>query len=206
MSEMTEEKEKTCEATLQSMNFIAQHIKKVASNLDTKEVNNLVDGIIEAKRIFLMGAGRSGLVAKAFAMRLMHMGFNVYVVGESTTPAVHAEDLVIAVSGSGETSSIVSLGSIAKKIGSKLASITSNRDSRLGRISDIVVVIPGRPKDDKDYGDYEKRRMIGYPQLAPLGTVFEISALVFLDAVVSELMVRTGASEAELKSRHTLLE
>lgn len=197
--------EKTCEATLQSMDFIAQHIKKVASNLDTKEVNNLVDGIIGAKRIFLMGAGRSGLVAKAFAMRLMHMGFNAYVVGESTTPAVHADDLVIAVSGSGETSSIARFGLIAKEdIGSKLATVTSNKDSKLGKISDIVVVIPGRPKDD--YGDYEKRRMIGYPQLAPLGTVFEISALVFLDAVVSELMVRTGASEAELRSRHPVFE
>ena len=199
-------KEKECEATIVSMNLIAEHIKKVASKLDTGSVRSLVSGIMSSQKIFLMGAGRSGLAAKAFAMRLMHMGFNVYVVGETTTPAVQPDDLVIAVSGSGETPSIASLGAIAKKIGSKLAVITSNKGSTLGKISDIVVIVPGRTKEDINYEDYHERRMVGYPQLAPLGTIFEISALVFLDAVISELMVRTGASEAELKKRHTVFE
>ena len=201
---MTNEME--CKATLASMNFIADHIKKVASKLDTVSVIDLVNSITKSKRIFLMGAGRSGLAARAFAMRLMHMGFDVHVVGETTAPAVQPDDLVIAVSGSGETTSIANLGGISKKIGSRLATITSNKDSTLGRISDIVVIVPGRPKEDIDYEDYQERRMIGYTQLAPLGTVFEISALVFLDAVISELMVRTGASEAELKKRHTVFE
>ncbi|TRZ90728.1 MAG: 6-phospho-3-hexuloisomerase [Methanosarcinales archaeon] len=195
-----------CKATKASMNFIAEHIKKVALKLDTGSVSALVDSIMGAKRIFLMGAGRSGLAAKAFAMRLMHMGFRVHVVGETTAPAVQQDDLVIAVSGSGETTSIANLGVISKKIGSKLATITSNKDSTLGNISDVVVIIPGRPKEDMDYEDYQERRMIGSTQLAPLGTVFEISALVFLDAVISELMVRTGASEAELKMQHAVFE
>lgn len=198
--------EKECETTVVSMKLIASHIEKVASKLDTASVSSLVSSITNSKRIFLMGAGRSGLAARAFAMRLMHVGFNVYVVGETTTPAVAPDDLVIAVSGSGETPSIASLGAIAKKIGSKLAVITSNKDSTLGKISDVVVIIPGRTKEDINYEDYHERRMIGYPQLAPLGTIFEISALVFLDAVISELMVRTGASEAELKKRHTVFE
>jgi 6-phospho-3-hexuloisomerase len=197
---------KECKATIASMNLIAKHIKKTASKLDTGSVKKLVDEIMGGERIFLMGAGRSGLAAKAFAMRLMHMGFNVFVVGETTTPAVQPDDLVIAVSGSGETPSIANLGGIAKKIGSKLAVITSNKDSTLGKISDIVVIVPGRPKEDVIYEDYHERRMVGYPELAPLGTVFEITALVFLDAVVSELMVRTGANEAELKKRHTVFE
>ena len=178
-----------CKATKASMNFIAEHIKKVALKLDNGSVSDLVDNIMGAKKIFLMGAGRSGLAAKAFAMRLMHMGFRVHVVGETTAPAVQQDDLVIAVSGSGETTSIANLGAISKKIGSKLATITSNKDSSLGIISDVVVIIPG-----------------GQTQLAPLGTVFEISALVFLDAVISELMVRTGASEAELKMQHAVFE
>lgn len=197
---------KECEATIEAMNLIADHINRVASKLDTDAVTSLVNGIQDSHRIFLMGAGRSGLAARAFAMRLMHLGFNVYVVGETTTPAVMPDDLVIAVSGSGETPSIANLGGISKRIGSKLAVITSNKDSTLGRISDIVLIIPGRPKEELILKDYHERRMIGYPQLAPLGTIFEISALVFLDAVISELMVRTGASEAELKKRHTVFE
>ena len=178
-----------CKATKLYMNFIAEHIKKVALMLDTGSVSSLVDSIFGAKRIFLMGAGRSGLAAKAFAMRLMHMEFQVHVVGETTAPAVQPDDLVIAVSGSGETTSIANLGAISKKIGSKLATITSNKDSALGNISDVVVIIPG-----------------GQTQLAPLGTVFEISALVFLDSVISELMVRTGVSEAELRKGHTVFD
>ncbi|MFZ2410681.1 MAG: 6-phospho-3-hexuloisomerase [Candidatus Methanoperedens sp.] len=199
-------KENECEATIVSMNLIADHIRKAASKLDGNSVTSLVNGILGSQKIFLMGAGRSGLTAKAFAMRLMHMGFNVYVVGETTAPAVQEDDLVIAVSGSGETPSIASLGAIAKKIGSKLAVVTSNKDSTIGKISDIVVIIPGRSKEDVILEDYHERRMMGHPQLAPLGTIFEISALVFLDAVISEIMVRTGASEAELKKRHTVFE
>jgi 6-phospho-3-hexuloisomerase len=197
---------KQFEATKASMNFIAEHIKKVASRLDTDSASALVENILVAKKIFLMGAGRSGLAARAFAMRLMHMGFQVHVVGETTAPAVQSDDLVIAVSGSGETTSIANLGAISKKLGSKLATITSNKDSTLGKLSDVVVIIPGRPKEDIDYEDYQERRMIGYTQLAPLGTVFEISALVFMDAVITELMVKTGASEDELKKRHTVFE
>jgi 6-phospho-3-hexuloisomerase len=197
---------KNFEATRASMNFIAEHIKKVAYRLDTDSASALVDSILGAKKIFLMGAGRSGLAARAFAMRLMHMGFAVHVVGETTAPAVQPDDLVIAVSGSGETTSIANLGLISKKLGSKLATITSNKDSTLGKLSDVVVIIPGRPKEDIDYEDYQERRMIGYTRLAPLGTVFEISALVFMDAVITELMVKTGASEDELKRRHTVFE
>ena len=178
-----------CRATKVSMNFIAEHIKRVASKLDTGSVSDLVNNIMGAKKIFLMGAGRSGLAARTFAMRLMHLGFNVHVVGETTAPAVQPEDLVIAVSGSGETSSIANLGAISKKIGSKLATITSNKESTLGNISDVVVIIPGRLKED-----------------LPLGTLFEISALVFLDSVISELMLRTGASESELKMQHAVFE
>ncbi|MDO8725493.1 MAG: 6-phospho-3-hexuloisomerase [Candidatus Methanoperedens sp.] len=195
-----------CRATKASMNFIAEHIKMVASKLDTGSVSDLLDNIMGAKKIFLVGAGRSGLAARAFAMRLMHLGFKVHVVGETTAPAVQPEDLVIAVSGSGETASVANLGAIAKKIGSKLATITSNKESTLGNISDVVVIIPGRPKEDLDYEDYQERQMMGYPQLAPLGTLFEISAIVFLDSVISELMLRTGASEAELKMHHTIFE
>jgi len=71
-----------CEATIQSMNLVAAHIKQVALNLDTASVKDMVNGIIDTKRVFLMGAGRSSLAARAFAMRLMHMGFDVYVVAK----------------------------------------------------------------------------------------------------------------------------
>jgi 6-phospho-3-hexuloisomerase len=194
-----------CEHLTLSMELMADHIKDIAQRLDKESIKKTIEYIMNADSIFITGAGRSGLVGKAFAMRLMHLGFTSYVVGESTTPAVHKNDVVIAISGSGETRSISDLGRIAKDIGATLITVTSNKDSTLGHISDATLEIHGRSKEDT--GGYLERHMRGeYSHLTPLGTSFEISSLVFLDALIAELIYITGASEADLKSRHAKLE
>jgi 6-phospho-3-hexuloisomerase len=194
-----------CEHLTLSMELMADQIKNIAQRLDRNSIKKTIEYIMNADSIFITGAGRSGLVGKAFAMRLMHLGFTSYVVGESTTPAVHKNDVVIAISGSGETRSISDLGRIAKDIGATLITVTSNKDSTLGHISDTTLEIHGRSKEDA--GGYLERHMRGeYSHLTPLGTSFEISSLVFLDALVAELIFITGASEADLKSRHAKLE
>jgi 6-phospho-3-hexuloisomerase len=194
-----------CEHLTLSMELMADQIKNIAQRLDRNSIKKTIEYIMGADSIFIMGAGRSGLVGKAFAMRLMHLGFTSYVVGESTTPAVHKNDVVIAISGSGETRSVSDLGRIAKDIGATLITVTSNKDSTLGHISDTTLEIHGRSKEDA--GGYLERHMRGeYSHLTPLGTSFEISSLVFLDALVAELIFITGASEADLKSRHAKLE
>jgi len=196
-----------CEEVLSSMRLIIENIEEVIDKLDREAIKAMLQKIIDGNQVFVMGAGRSGLVAKAFAMRLMHLGLSVYVVGETTTPAVVPQDIVIAISGSGETRTIADLGKLAKDIGSTLITITSKKDSTLGRISDIAVIIPSKTKNDPDEADYLERHMWGdYKKMPPLGTSFEITALVFLDSVVSQLIMLTGASEAELKSRHTNIE
>ncbi|MGP8319691.1 MAG: 6-phospho-3-hexuloisomerase [Methanosarcinaceae archaeon] len=187
------------------MELISKHIHGVANEIEVEYIKKMLADIMEANRIFVMGAGRSGLVAKAFAMRLMHIGFSVYVVGESTTPAVKNTDVVVAISGSGETRSIADLGKISKDIGSTLITVTSNRESTLGRLADTVALIPGRTKED--VGGYLERHMRGeYSHLTPLGTSFEITALVFLDAIIAELISIVGISESDLRSMHTILE
>ena len=194
-----------CEHLTLSMELMADQIKNIAQRLDRNSIKKTIEYIMGADSIFIMGAGRSGLVGKAFAMRLMHLGFTSYVVGESTTPAVHKNDVVIAISGSGETRSVSDLGRIAKDIGATLITVTSNKDSTLGHISDATLEIHGRSKEDT--GGYLERHMRGeYSHLTPLGTSFEISSLVFLDALIAELIFITGASEADLKSRHAKLE
>lgn len=194
-----------CKNLILSMRLMGEHITNLSHELDITGPKKMIKDILGAENIFLMGAGRSGLVGKAFAMRLMHLGFSVYVVGESTTPAVKENDVVIAISGSGETRSVADLGRIAKDIGSTLVTVTSNSDSTLGHISDTIVLIPGRTKNHA--GEYLERHMRGeYKYLTPLGTSFEISTMVFMDAAIAELINITGASEAELKSRHSTLE
>lgn len=194
-----------CNNLLSSMELMSKHIHGVANELEVDNIKKMLADLLNANCIFVMGAGRSGLVAKAFAMRLMHLGFSVYVVGESTTPAVKDNDVVVAISGSGETRSISDLGKIAKEIGATLITVTSNRESTLGKLSNTIALIPGRTKEDA--GGYLERHMRGeYSHLTPLGTSFEITTLVFLDAIIAELISITGASEDDLKSRHTILE
>ena len=69
-----------------------RHLTKVIEELSDsikliseKESESLVNEILKAKKIFVTGAGRSGLMGKAFAMRMMHMGFDAHVIGEITT-------------------------------------------------------------------------------------------------------------------------
>jgi 6-phospho-3-hexuloisomerase len=199
---MVEEKEDVKE----TMQAIISHIIDVMNDLKDEDMRDVIDSVLSAKRIFLMGAGRSGLVAKAFAMRLMHLGFDVFVVGESTTPALKSDDLVIAISGSGETISVTNLAKVSKDIDSKLVAFTSNPDSTLGKLADVIAVVKGGRKSGIDE-DYLERQMRGeYVSIAPLGTLFEITSLIILDAIISELMSLTGKSEADLNSRHATLE
>ncbi|MDR7665799.1 6-phospho-3-hexuloisomerase [Methanosarcina sp. Z-7115] len=196
-----------CEDVILSMRLIVVNLNDVIGRLDREAIKATIQKILEGEKIFVMGAGRSGLVAKAFAMRLMHLGFSAYVVGETTTPAVQPQDVVIAISGSGETHSIADLGKIVKDIGSTLITVTSKKESTLGRISDIAMILPSKTKNDLDEGGYLERNMRGdYKNLPPLGTSFEITSLIFLDSIIAQLIRLTGASEAELKSRHTNIE
>jgi 6-phospho-3-hexuloisomerase len=188
-----------------SIETIIGHVKDTANSLEETELRKMISYILKAERIFVMGAGRSGLVARAFAMRLMHLGFTVYVVGETTTPAVREKDVVIAISGSGETISIVNLGKIAKELGSKLVVITSSKKSSLAKLSDVTVTVKGRGQTTIE--DYLERHMRGeYRSIAPLGTLFEITSLIVLDAVIAQMMSILGATEVELKERHAVLE
>ncbi len=193
-----------------TMKEIVEFIDKVVEYLKPEQVDALVDALIDVykreAKVLVMGAGRSGLVGKAFAMRLMHLGFNVYVLGETITPSIGRDDLVVAISGSGRTRLIVTAAEAAKKVNAKIAAITSYPDSPLGKLADIIVEIPGRTKTAPDI-DYFARQILGiHEPLAPLGTLFEDTALVFLDGVVVELMHRLGKREADLKARHANIE
>jgi 6-phospho 3-hexuloisomerase len=192
-----------------AMKLIAANVQAIADEIDYSEVKTLVMDILAAhqnqKRLFVMGAGRSGLVVKGFAMRLMHLGFNVYVVGETVTPAVETDDLLVVISGSGETKSINEMSALAKAKGTRLAAVTSNRDSTLGTISDTIVVVKGRTKASGM--DFMERQVVGsHISFAPLGTMFEISTMVFLDGIIAALMEITKKSEEDLKKKHATLE
>jgi 6-phospho-3-hexuloisomerase len=184
--------------------------KRAIDEMDEGQVENLIRMIQETqdKKIFVVGMGRSGFVGRAFALRLMNLGFNVYFLGETITPAAGKDDLVIAISGTGMTKLVVSAASAAKDIGAKVVAITSYKESQLGQMADQLVLVKGRtkmgwPREE----DYLARQILGEREpISPLGSVFENNCMVFLDGLVVELMYRMKKNENDLRSRHATIE
>ena len=194
------------EAFVSISKFLNYSLTELSLEEVEKFINRLVSIYYDFRKILVLGAGRSGLVGRAFAMRLSHLGYNVYVFGETINPPLNPGDMLIAISGSGRTKLVVTAAEVAKNLGAVVVSITSYPDSPLGRLSDIVVRVPGRTKISGE-DDYNVRQLMGiYEPLAPLGTLFEIAALVMLDAVIAELMSRLGKTEEDLRSRHANIE
>src|SRR5881409_1019382 len=187
---------------------IMDRVKDSIDHVSEREVSGFVELLVKEKsrRILVLGVGRSGLIGRAFAMRLMHLGFSVYVMGETITPAIGKGDLVIAISGSGKTKLAITAATIGKEVGATVVAITSFPKSDLGRLADHVVQVKGRTKVAEET-DYFTRQMTGvHEPLAPLGTIFEIACTVFLDSLIVELMYRLGRSEKELMRHHATIE
>ncbi len=184
--------------------------KKAIQDLDETQVETMIKMLLEAKdkKIFVVGMGRSGFIGRAFALRLMNLGFNVFFLGETITPAAGRDDLVIAISGTGMTKLVVSAASAAKEIGARVIVVTSYEDSQLGQMADQLVLVRGRtkmgwPREE----DYLARQIMGEREpLSPLGSVFENNSMIFLDGLVVELMYRMKKNETDLKTRHATIE
>lgn len=178
---------------------IIQELEESLNSINQKNADDFVDAILEAKKIFVAGAGRSLLMIRGLAMRLMHMGFDAYVVGETVTPAISSEDLLIIASGSGETASLKLMAVKAKTIGAKLAAITIYPESSIGALADYVVQINAATTK----GERESVKSI-----QPGANMFEQSVLIFGDATVIRIMERCKIQEgnAELMKRHANLE
>jgi 6-phospho-3-hexuloisomerase len=190
------------------MQLMASRIRAISKAISDDDVEKFLSELLHAKRIYVIGAGRSGLVAKAFAMRLMHLGLPAFVVGETITPALNAGDVMVVFSGSGKTKTVADIAETAKEIGAHICLITSNTSSRIGKIADCIVIIEHhRDEVDDDAVEFEIRQMLGeHKSFAPLGTLFETASIVFADAIISRLMEITKTDENALKNRHTNIE
>ena len=194
------------------MEQMAESIRKTTARLDREQISAFFQRMLAAERVYVAGAGRSGLIARAFAMRLLHLGFEVYVVGETVTPALKPGDTLVVFSGSGETHSMATICSTVKGLGGFICLITASPDSTMSRIADCVLNLGDLTGYYRgDASSFDVRQMTGQYRsvaaaFAPLGTMFETLALVFSDAVISALMEAKKEGALELKGRLTNME
>ncbi len=175
------------------LDFI-QEATRQALAIDDATIERLVKVMQPAQRIFTYGRGRSGNVAKAFAVRLMHLGYSTYVIGETITAPVQKDDVVICISGSGTTYPVVMTAELGRRQGARVVAVTANEESEVARLAHVVIPI----KTPQGNGTRER--------FAPLGTIFETAAWLLCDAVVALLKDRLGETEGKMRERHATLE
>jgi 6-phospho-3-hexuloisomerase len=176
---------------LHPLDAIYRELTDIAAGLPREEAGALALAVSKANRVFLGGMGRSGLMMRAFAMRLMQLGVEVHVVGDTTTPSIRRGDLLILGSRYGRSGSLAHYVEIARREKARVAVVTMDAKTPLARTADLVATIPV-PE--------------GGPSQQPLGTLFEQSLLVYLDAVVLLLKRLLHKTERTMSKRHTNLE
>jgi 6-phospho 3-hexuloisomerase len=177
-----------------SFEYIHRKTQDILQLISKEDIDNINRAFFKANRIFVYGAGRSGLVSKAFAIRLVHLGFQTFVIGETIGAPVKKGDLVCIISGSGETIPAVMTAEIAKNLGATLIVITGKKNSAITKFADISIILSA------DCTEKERK------QFAPLGTLFEASCWIFCDSIIAELMKNKKETEESMRSRHATLE
>ncbi len=180
---------------------ILTEIDSVMKRTNPADVDKFVNALAHSYRVYVSGEGRSGLVVKAFAMRLVHLHRRCFVVGETVTPALRKGDILLVVSGSGETRSVVETAESAKNLGGIVLCVTAQTQSNLSKYCDISVVLPTKVMK-KTLKSFELRELEGEAMEPPLGSLFEVSCMIFFEVVVMELMKKLGIGEKQMYKVH----
>ncbi len=164
-------------------------------NFEFNNYQNFMKALHQSNKIFTTGKGRSGLVVQMFSNRLVQLGKQVHVVGEVTCPAVTRDDLYLIVTGSGSDVGVLENVKVVKKIGGKVAIITTNTQSPITQISDYSIII----NTDTKYSEEKLSKQ-------PMGALFEQTALLILESLVMEIKSDLCLSEKDMELRHANIE
>jgi 6-phospho-3-hexuloisomerase len=186
----------------ETVKAVLAELDGVLGQVDEAAVVALEQRILAARRIYVAGAGRSGLITRAFGMRLMHAGLAVHVVGDATTPSIGAGDLLVIGSGSGETGSLQGIARKARALGAEVALLTIVPQSTIGQLASPVVELRApSPKAVEQPGGAPRARSIQV-----MGSLFEQSLLLLLDTVALRIAQARGEGPDQLFARHANLE
>lgn len=183
----------------QHVTAILKELERTLTQIDDAEMQTLAEHVLRSNQVFIAGAGRSGLMGKAFAMRLMQMGLQVYVAGDTVTPGIGPNDMLLLCSGSGETGSLTLMAKKAVSAGSRVGLITIKPDSTIGQMADTIVRIPASAKEETDSSG-------AGVTIQPMGSLFEQGLLLCMDALVLTMMEKKGITGSDMFGRHANLE
>ena len=177
---------------------VLREIKETLGEIDQANITYFLKQIMDAQRIFIAGVGRTGMVMRCFAMRLMHLGIEVQIIGDITTTAVGKNDLLLIGSGSGETGSILSIARKAHNLGVHILLITINPNSSIGDFAQACLKIPApSPKLSQKHEKYS---------IQPMGSLFEQTLLLTLECIAGMIMQEKKLDSDSMFLNHANLE
>jgi 6-phospho-3-hexuloisomerase len=192
-----DEKKQLFNATI---NEVIENLHKNNELVDFEKIEQFLGLLIKSytnnKMVFIYGAGRSGFIGRTFTQRLMHLGFKACFISDTVTYRYKANEILIIISGSGETTSPLAIAKKAKEIGGKVILLTVNPLSSIAKLSDLIIQIEGKSKD----------KATESKTLAPYTSLFDISTLAILDTIGGIIMKILGVSENEIDKRHASIE
>ncbi|NNN16860.1 MAG: SIS domain-containing protein [Thermoplasmata archaeon] len=180
------------ELFLAAERYIGARVSAALERIDPAILVRIVELLDHAPAIFVYGAGRSGIIGRAFAMRLVQTGLRAYVIGESVTPIVKRGDTVFILSGGGESYSSMQTANIVRREGAELVVVTAHARSKLAHAATALIAL--------EFSEDAER-----PRYAPLGTLFESASLRLTDALVAESMRTRGETEESMRRRHAIM-
>lgn len=178
--------------------MVLREHEEVFAAQDREQLQEFIRGIKGAGRIFVTGAGREGIAARGFAMRLMHLGKEVHWLWDDTTPGMKEGDLFLAVDGSGRIGHIDYLAEQSLKTGARLGIITGAPAERIPRLADYILFVPAAVYKGTDPRTVASRQ--------PMGNLFEQHLFLLFDIMVMLLEEEMGVSGSQMESRHRNIE
>ena len=178
--------------------ILAEH-RQVFEQMDVEGMREFIETIKKYQRIFLIGVGREGMMTRAFAMRLMHMGKEIHWIWDDTTPSIGEGDLLIATLGDGQIGHIDYVCKRAKEAGAYIYVVTgSPSGSTAKEIADRVFFVPAAVYRGTDPV---------VPSFQPMGNLFEQSLLLHFDIIVMTLVEEIpDLSFEKMSKRHRNVE
>lgn len=185
-------------AGAKAVDAVLTEIQDVVKGIDGAILDRVAAEIRQARRVFLGGTGRSGLVVRMLATRLLQLGFDACVAGDTMSPAIGPEDLLIACSGTGETDYTHLFATRAVDTGARVVAMTTAPQSRLARAATLCVIVPVNNKEATPEGNVRSVQ-IG-------ASLFEQAAFILLEAVVATFTMDEPDSETAFRSIHSNME
>lgn len=178
------------------LSAVAGELAAALARMDEANLEPLAERIVAARRIMLYGCGREGLMMRALAMRLMHLGRAVCMQGDMAAFPLGPGDLFLCAAGPGRLSTATALVLTAQAAGAATLVITAEPAGETARAADGILLIPAQTMARDRASD----------ALLPMGSLFEGAMFLVFEVLVLMLRDRLGETAEAMRARHTNME